>query len=122
MSFNVQVPINEYIAAARSPAQSEPANKKFFRLRGILRRRKNWFFYDTVAGASAAANLYSLIETAQSSTASTPRRICATCSHALPTRRLTASTNSYRGSSPNTSAPPSEVTISSQDVAGATLM
>jgi len=25
--------------------------------------RKNWLFYDTVAGADAAANLYSLIET-----------------------------------------------------------
>jgi hypothetical protein len=25
--------------------------------------RKNWLFYDTVAGANAAANLYSLIET-----------------------------------------------------------
>ncbi len=25
--------------------------------------RKNWFFYDTVAGVNAAANLYSLIET-----------------------------------------------------------
>ena len=31
MSFKVQVPINEYIAAARSPPLSEPVNKKFFR-------------------------------------------------------------------------------------------
>jgi len=31
MSFMVQVPINEYIAAARSPPLSEPVNKKFFR-------------------------------------------------------------------------------------------
>jgi hypothetical protein len=33
------------------------------RLRGILRSRKNWLFSDTVAGAKASLNLYSLIET-----------------------------------------------------------
>jgi hypothetical protein len=31
MSFSAQVPISAYIAAARSPPLSEPANKKFFR-------------------------------------------------------------------------------------------
>jgi len=31
--------------------------------RPITVGRKNWLFYDTVAGANAAANLYSLIET-----------------------------------------------------------
>jgi hypothetical protein len=30
MSFSLQVPINAYIAAARSPSLSEPANKKIF--------------------------------------------------------------------------------------------
>lgn len=49
-------------------------------------------------------------------TSTDPRRL-----HALPTIRLTASTNSYRGSSPITSAPQSEATISSQNVACATL-
>jgi hypothetical protein len=33
--------MSEYIAAARSPPLSEPANIKFLRLRGILRRRNN---------------------------------------------------------------------------------
>jgi len=27
--------------------------------------RKNWLFFDTVAGANASVNLYSLIETAK---------------------------------------------------------
>ena len=31
MSFSVQVPMNAYIAAARSPPLSEPVNKKFSR-------------------------------------------------------------------------------------------
>ncbi|CAB3807409.1 hypothetical protein LMG27177_06329 [Paraburkholderia fynbosensis] len=57
----------------------------------------------------------------QNSTASIPRRICASCSHASPTMRLTASTNWRRGSVPISSAPWSETQGPSQYVAGATL-
>lgn len=32
---------------------------------GLVIGRKNWLFSDTVAGANASANLYSLIETAK---------------------------------------------------------
>ncbi|WP_216674452.1 hypothetical protein, partial [Paraburkholderia madseniana] len=41
MSFRAQVPINAYIAAARSPPLSEPANKKFFRQCNYVHWRNN---------------------------------------------------------------------------------
>lgn len=41
MSFNMQVPISEYIAAARSPPLSEPANKKFLRQCAYLHCRND---------------------------------------------------------------------------------
>jgi hypothetical protein len=44
----------------------------------------------------------------QNSTALNLRRTCASCSHASPTTRSTASTNSHRGSSPISSAPQSD--------------
>ena len=41
MSFSAQVPISAYIAAARSPPLSEPANKKFFRQCTYVHCRNN---------------------------------------------------------------------------------
>jgi hypothetical protein len=51
------------ITAARSPACWEPTNNQFFRLWAPSHNRKNWLFSDTVAGANASANLYSLMQT-----------------------------------------------------------
>ena len=38
---------------------------QFLRLCRTLHKRRNWLFADTPRGASASANLYSLIETAK---------------------------------------------------------
>jgi len=38
-------------------------NNQFFLLWAPSHKRKNWLFSDTVAGANASANLYSLMQT-----------------------------------------------------------
>ncbi|SDJ47091.1 Transposase [Paraburkholderia steynii] len=48
--------------------------------------RKNWLFYDTVAGANAAANLYSLIETCKANSVE-PYRYMISLFKALPSAR-----------------------------------
>ncbi len=53
------------IAAARLPLRSDPANNQFERLCQARHNRSNWLFSDTPKGATASAQLYSLIETAK---------------------------------------------------------
>jgi hypothetical protein len=53
------------IAAARLPLRSEPANNQFLRLCQAWHKRKNWMFRDTPNGATASAQMYSLVETAK---------------------------------------------------------
>jgi IS66 C-terminal element len=53
----------------RTPTCSAPTsvqqNSQLFRLCQRWHKRNNWLFSDTVHGAKASANLYSLIETAK---------------------------------------------------------
>ncbi len=51
------------MTAARLPARSEPANNQFFLLWKSFSKHRGCLFADTVAGAQASANLYSLVET-----------------------------------------------------------
>ena len=46
-------------------------------IRPFVVDRRNWLFADTVAGASASANLYSLIETAKANSVEPYRYLCA---------------------------------------------
>jgi hypothetical protein len=50
-------------AAARLPARRFPANSQLRLLWTCFHNCKNWLHSDTVGGASASANIYSLIET-----------------------------------------------------------
>ena len=51
------------MAAARWPARSEPANNQLALLEKHFHNRARRLFADTIAGAQASANLYSLVET-----------------------------------------------------------
>ena len=53
------------IAAARLPLRSEPAKSQFLRLCRAWHNRKAWLFSDTPKGATASAQIYSLVETAK---------------------------------------------------------
>jgi hypothetical protein len=53
------------IAAARFPLRNDPAKSQFLRLCQAWHKRKNWLFSDTPKGATASAQLYSLVETAK---------------------------------------------------------
>jgi Transposase IS66 family len=65
-------------------------------LRGVaIGRRTICLLEQTLAANVPLPSIASLVP--QNSTASILRPICATCSHASPTMRLTASTNSPRG-------------------------
>ncbi|MEX3672378.1 transposase [Paraburkholderia phenoliruptrix] len=52
--------LTRYIESGTWPISNNPCENE---IRPFTVGRKNWLFYDTVAGANAAANLYSLIET-----------------------------------------------------------
>ena len=65
MPFSFAVPNKVWIAAARLPARSDPANNQFFLLGKILPNRKNWLFAGSDAGGERAAAIYSLIGTAK---------------------------------------------------------
>jgi IS66 C-terminal element len=46
-------------------ARSEPAKSQLRLLCAVEHKRRNWLFSDTVAGANASTNLYSLLKTCQ---------------------------------------------------------
>jgi hypothetical protein len=52
--------LTRYIESGTWPISNNPCENA---IRPFTVGRKNWLFYDTVTGANAAANLYSLIET-----------------------------------------------------------
>ena len=51
--------------AGATGSGSRPSRRHGQNERGIVVGRKNWLFADTVRGANASANLYSLVETAK---------------------------------------------------------
>jgi hypothetical protein len=58
------VTISEYIAAARSPPRSEPANSHAFLLCISTHNRKNFLFAGSDTGGERAAAIYTLVRTA----------------------------------------------------------
>lgn len=65
MLFNLHKPIRLYIAAARSPPLSEPANIKLRRLCRDRHSRRNYLFAGADSGGERAAAIYSLVGTAK---------------------------------------------------------
>lgn len=53
------------IADARLPLRNDPAKSQFLRLCQAWHKRKAWLFSDTPKGATASAQIYSLVETAK---------------------------------------------------------
>ncbi len=60
-------------------------------IRPFVVGRRSWLFADTVGGANASANLYSLIETAKANNIS-PTGTSWRCSRSCPLRRLSMTT------------------------------
>lgn len=61
--FSLAVASRLWIAAARLPARSEPANIQFFRLWKSPHSKKAWLFSDSVPDADASAVIYNLMLT-----------------------------------------------------------
>ena len=52
--------LSRYVKDGRYPIDNNPCENS---IRPFVVRRRNWLFSDTVAGANASANLYSLLQT-----------------------------------------------------------
>lgn len=72
---------HEYLASRSTLLHPEPIgisekSRVYWLIRPLVIGRKNWLFSDTVAGAQASANLYSLIETAKANGVEPYRYLC----------------------------------------------
>ncbi|WP_194727448.1 IS66 family transposase [Noviherbaspirillum malthae] len=65
--------LTRYIEDGRYPIDNNPCENA---IRPFVVGRRNWLFSDTVAGAQASANLYSLIETAKANRLEPYRYLC----------------------------------------------
>lgn len=67
-----------YVEDGRYPIDNNPGENA---IRPFVVGRKNWLFSDTVAGAQASANLYSLIETCKANRVEPYRYLCELFAH-----------------------------------------
>lgn len=93
-----------YVENGNWPISNNPCENA---IRPFVVGRRSWLFSDTVAGANASANLYSLIETCKAGRIDPYRYLHWCCSSAFLWRRtLTTTTGCFLGRCPQISADP----------------